>query len=145
MKCLPNSSHFTELDLSDKYDVNNEPVSWSLDDGFVRHENNTLEHYPYRTMGGGIRAGLSMQLRNVKIDFDSTCRSVFDGFKVSFEYKINQINITNISQVLLHTPGEIPRLSKKYIQVPMNQHILISVKPSVMTTSKNLKSYPSHT
>lgn len=80
---LPTFSHFSELDLSNKYKENSERLSWSLEEGFQRLANNSLEHYPYRTMGGGIRAGLSMKLRNVKIDFDSTCRSVFDGFKVS--------------------------------------------------------------
>ncbi|KAL5291210.1 hypothetical protein ACFFRR_010551 [Megaselia abdita] len=117
-------SHLPELaDLSKKYFVSNETLDWSLEEGYKKSLSNR-DFFPFRTMGAGIKAGLTVELKNFKRDFDSTCRNIFDGFKI-----------------LIHTPGEIPRLSNKYLQAPMNQQVLISVKPTVITTSKMLKNY----
>lgn len=52
------------------------------------------------------------------------CRGPVQGFKI-----------------LLHTPGEIPQVSKHYIRVPLQQEVLISVKPNMITTSDELKYY----
>lgn len=62
-----------------------------------------------------------------------------------FPYNITLIIITDIFtfhfQILLHTPGEIPQVSKQYLRVPFNQELLISIKPKIITTSDGLKHY----
>lgn len=57
-------------------------------------------------------------------NYDFVCRGPVQGFKI-----------------LLHTPAEIPRVSKQYFRVPMQQEVVISVKPNMMTTSAGLKDY----
>ena len=44
-------------------------------------------------------------------------------------------------KILLHTPGEIPRVSKQYFRVPLNQEVVVSVKPNMITTSEGLIGY----
>lgn len=52
------------------------------------------------------------------------CRGPVQGFKI-----------------LLHTPGEVPQVSKHYFRVPLLQEVLVSVKPNMITTSEGLMSY----
>lgn len=42
----------------------------------------------------------------------------------------------------MHTPAEMPQVSKQYFKVPLNQEVVVSVKPVVMTTSDGLRNYP---
>jgi acid-sensing ion channel, other len=42
---------------------------------------------------------------------------------------------------MLHTPGEMPQVSKQYYQVPLNQQVLVAIKPQMMTTSEGLRHY----
>jgi hypothetical protein len=42
---------------------------------------------------------------------------------------------------MLHTPGEMPQVSKQYFRVPLNQEVLVAIKPQMMTTSKGLRHY----
>jgi len=44
-------------------------------------------------------------------------------------------------KILLHTPGEIPRVSKQYFRVPLRQEVVVSVKPNMITTSSGLANY----
>lgn len=55
---------------------------------------------------------------------DYICRGPVQGFKI-----------------LLHTPGEIPRVSKQYFRVPLRQEVVVSVKPNMITTSDGLIEY----
>lgn len=43
--------------------------------------------------------------------------------------------------MLLHTPGEIPRLNKKYFRVSMKKHFVVNIRPQMITTSKGLDRY----
>jgi acid-sensing ion channel, other len=44
-------------------------------------------------------------------------------------------------KVFLTIPGEIPQVSKQYFQVPLEQKVIMTVKPNMMTTSKGLTDY----
>lgn len=44
-------------------------------------------------------------------------------------------------QILLHTPGEIPQVSRQYLRVPYDQEVLIAIKPKIITTSNGLMGY----
>lgn len=47
-------------------------------------------------------------------------------------------------QILLHHPAEIPRVGSQFFRAPLNQEIVVSVKPDMMTTSPGLKTYDPH-
>lgn len=44
-------------------------------------------------------------------------------------------------QIILHNPAEIPRVSEQYILAPLNQAVIVAVKPNMITTSNSLRNY----
>lgn len=95
--------------------------SWTLENGY---STNTPTTYPRRVLGPGARAGLNIVLKLTEPDLDYICRGPVQGFKI-----------------LLHTPGEIPRVSRQYFRVPLRQEVVVSVKPNMITTSEGLADY----
>lgn len=105
------------------FDHDNQTRSgWDLERGYPAEA--TAETYPYRVLSSGTRAGLSVMLPLKEIDLDYICSGPVQGFKIH-----------------LHTPGEVPRVSHQYIRVPIDQEVIISVKPTMMTTSEGLRGY----
>ncbi|XP_059608203.1 pickpocket protein 28-like [Phlebotomus argentipes] len=102
--------------------VDEESFRWSLEDGYTSAA--PLETHPQRVLGSGVRGGLFVWLQSAVKDFDYMCRGATQGFKL-----------------LLHTPGEIPMVSKHYMRIPLNQEITVTVKPSMFTTSDGLMGY----
>jgi acid-sensing ion channel, other len=80
--------------------------------------------YPHRVLGPGARAGFNIVLKLTEADLDYICHGPVQSFKI-----------------LLHTPGEIPRVSKQYFRVPLRQEVVVSVKPNMITTSSGLADY----
>lgn len=95
---------------------------WTLENGYTPEA--SLTPFPVRVLGAGARAGLFILLRLYEYDLDYICRGPVQGFKI-----------------LLHTPGEIPQVSKQYFRVPLNQEVVVSVKPNMITTSEGLRGY----
>lgn len=95
---------------------------WSLEHGYSPEA--TLNSYPYRTLGPGYSAGLSLLLLSSNEDLDYLCRGPVQAFKV-----------------LLHTSAEYPQVSRKFVHVPMDQEVTIAVKPQMVTTTEGLRSY----
>lgn len=111
--------------MSSDFEYLNQSVSsefWSLEKGYLI---NNASAYPRRVLGTGTAAGLIVVLKLPEVDFDYICRGPVQGFKV-----------------LLHIPGEIPKISKKYYRVPMHQEVVVTVKPNMITTSDGLIDYP---
>ncbi|KAJ8927289.1 hypothetical protein NQ314_020292 [Rhamnusium bicolor] len=50
----------------------------------------------------------------------------------------------DIGPVLLHHPAEIPRVSRHYFRAPLNQEVVVSITPDMMTTSPGLEEYDPH-
>lgn len=96
--------------------------NWTLEKGYDSHAG--YDTYPRRVLGPGARGGFNIVVSAMIADYDYSCRGPVQGFKI-----------------LLHTPGEIPRVSKQYFRIPMQQEVVISVKPNMMTTSERLKNY----
>lgn len=94
---------------------------WSLEGGYDTINSSA---YPRRVLGPGARAGFNIVLKLTTPDLDYMCRGPVQGFKI-----------------LLHTPGEIPRVSKQYFRVPLRQEVVVSVKPNMITTSEGLAGY----
>lgn len=105
--------------------IDNENATfWNLQSGYSDNGGSVTETYPYRVFGAGARVGLFALLRLYEQDLEYICRGPVQGFKI-----------------LLHTPGEIPQVSRHYFRVPLFQEVLVSVKPQMITTSKGLRHY----
>ena len=94
---------------------------WKFEDGYV---NFNADVYPQRVLGSGHRAGLNIKLFVKENALDYSCKGAVQGFKIA-----------------LHTPGELPRLSVQFYQVPLKQQVLMTVSPQVITTAAGLRSY----
>lgn len=99
-------------------------TNWTPEDGYSDYDENGLLTYPYRVLSAGARIGLFALLGLHDEDLDYVCRGPIQGFKI-----------------LLHTPGEVPQVSKHYFRVPLNQEVLVSIQPQMITTSEGLRDY----
>lgn len=106
--------------------VTNNPnaTKWSLDGGYDDSESIGAETYPYRVLSAGARAGFIALIHLFERNLDYICRGPVQGFKM-----------------LLHSPEEVPQISKQYFRVPLEQALTLLVKPSMITTSEGLRSY----
>ncbi|KAF5270642.1 hypothetical protein FQA39_LY01380 [Lamprigera yunnana] len=100
-------------------------TNWTLEDGYPYELGK--DTFPIRAISAGQGAGLSVLLRAYEEDLDYVCRGPVQGFKV-----------------LLHHPADVPRVSQQYFRAPLNQEIVVAIKPDMMTTSDGLKDYHPH-
>ncbi|XP_055708837.1 pickpocket protein 28-like [Phlebotomus papatasi] len=98
-----------------------ESKDWNLEEGYTTLD---LSTHPQRALGDGVRVGLYILLKASEKDFDYLCSEMMQGFKVH-----------------LHSPDEIPQIARQFFRVPLNQGIMVSVKPSMLTTSEGLRAY----
>ncbi|XP_065354330.1 pickpocket protein 28 [Calliphora vicina] len=111
---------------SAKYSISlNRTLSWSLEDGYA--EDSSVRTYPARVLGAGTRAGLFVALQSFKQEVDYACRGPIQGFKV-----------------LLHSPNDVPLVSKQFVRIPMSKEVSIAVKPNMITTSAGISDYHPH-
>lgn len=96
---------------------------WNMEYGYVDNLNES-EMYPYRVFGCGMRDSLTILLNILLDESEQFCSVLSQGFRLS-----------------LHSPDELPRLPDEFIHIPAEQHIYISVKPRMITTSKGLRRY----
>lgn len=82
--------------------------------------------YPYRVFGSSSRDVLSIILGTKVDDTNEFCSESAHGFRI-----------------LLHRPSALPQLPDEFIFIPIDHDVYISVKPSMMTTSKGLLDYSS--
>ncbi|KAJ3646109.1 hypothetical protein Zmor_023713 [Zophobas morio] len=116
----------TVLPLKDYYQrpgfVYENSSIWSLQDGYS--ENAGLYAYPIRAFSAGAKSGLTLNILTPSEDLDYTCKDALQGYKV-----------------MLHTPMTIPRPSKKYFRVPLDQSVMGAIEPVMITTSSRVKTY----
>ncbi|CAH2092889.1 unnamed protein product [Euphydryas editha] len=113
------------LNTDYKYlESSNKSQTWTLENGYL--PNTPLETYPHRGLGYGENAGLVLLLSAPKKKTVKFCDGETKGFKI-----------------LLHNPAEFPRISQQYFRVPLDQDVVVAVKPKMMTTSEGLKAYDS--
>ena len=82
------------------------------------------DSYPRRFLDSGESAGLYVKFKSHKKDVDYICKGPVQGFTI-----------------ILHTPGEVSRTSKKYFRVPVNQEVIVSVKPQMIITDEELSGH----
>jgi acid-sensing ion channel, other len=106
---------------------NNQESSWNLQDGYkslTDSYSGNKSIYPRRVEGAGIFYGLFIGLKSKISNYDYVCKGPAQKFLVAF-----------------HLPSEIPRLTKQYFSVPLQNHVTVQIKPMMMTTDKELKNY----
>jgi acid-sensing ion channel, other len=96
---------------------------WSLEDGYKFDQ--LLHSYPRRALGAGMQFGFFVVMGICRHDFDFVCRGPTQGFKVT-----------------LHMPIEYPQVAKHFLRVPLKQETMIIVKPKMMTTENDVRSFP---
>ncbi|KAL3273911.1 hypothetical protein HHI36_015338, partial [Cryptolaemus montrouzieri] len=98
---------------------------WTLETGYPK--NSPKDTFPRRAISSGAGAGLYLLLRLYQQDLDYVCRGPVQGFKI-----------------LLHHPAAIPLVGTQYFRAPLNQEMVVSIKPDMMTTSEGLQGYDPH-
>ncbi|XP_037032179.1 pickpocket protein 28-like [Bradysia coprophila] len=122
-----NGSELFTKDLSHDYTRINHNMSasfWNLEDGYDSSIEAYSRTYPFRVFGSGTQEGIYVHLNQFEKNLEIRCRGAVQGFKIA-----------------LHTPGEVPQVSKHYFRVPLLQEVLVSVKPNMITTSEGLRDY----
>ncbi|XP_056638388.1 pickpocket protein 28-like [Diorhabda sublineata] len=97
---------------------------WTLEKGYPKSAK--IETFPRRALSAGFSASLILVLKGHLPDLDYICKGAVQGFKILF-----------------HHPAEPPN-TKQYFRAPLNQEIVVSVKPDMMTTSEGLRNYDPH-
>ncbi|XP_055920744.1 pickpocket protein 28 [Eupeodes corollae] len=97
-------------------------TEWSLQGGY--YYNTSMETFPARVLGAGSRAGLMVSLQSFEQDFDYICRGALEGFKVT-----------------LHSPDDVPQVSRNFIRVPYDKEVVVLVKPNMITTMNAISDY----
>lgn len=96
---------------------------WNVERGYGTAD--TFLSFPLRVVNTGHKTALKISLKVPEADMDVHCRgSSVQGFKL-----------------MLHTPANMPRGEQDYIHVPVNNEVLLSIKPNIITTSNELRKY----
>ncbi|KAK4874086.1 hypothetical protein RN001_013446 [Aquatica leii] len=96
--------------------------NWSLEHGYG--DDLGLDTFPRRAVASGQKACLSLLMNLYEPDLDYLCKGAVQGFKI-----------------LLHSPTETPRVSQQYFRAPLNQEVVVAIKPDMITTSDGLRTY----
>ncbi|XP_031340950.1 pickpocket protein 28-like [Photinus pyralis] len=104
-------------------DLTKRTLSWSLEQGYSPGDD---EHeYPRRTFVPGVNGGLTIRgIFTNDSHIDALCMESLQGFKIA-----------------LHLPCEFPNM-EKHFRLPLNQALLVAIKPSLITVSRELWNYP---
>ncbi|XP_055382439.1 pickpocket protein 28-like [Condylostylus longicornis] len=97
-------------------------IPWTLEKGYKKKAGTTT--YPRRVLAGDVDEGFYVKLKANLQDTDNSCGGKSQGYKI-----------------ILHTPNELPLVSKRFFRVPYKQIISVAVKPNMITTSKDVRSY----
>lgn len=95
---------------------------WSLEKGYEIES--TERGYPIRIFNVKQSVALAIFLQISGNDVEYSCRGLVPGFRV-----------------LLHMPGEAPTTTRHSFRIPLSEEALIAIKPTLITTSNNLRGY----
>uniref|UniRef100_A0A1I8Q523 Pickpocket protein 28-like n=1 Tax=Stomoxys calcitrans TaxID=35570 RepID=A0A1I8Q523_STOCA len=108
--------------ISNETDDKKLPLQWSLEQGYDRGSD--LHTYPARVLSSGSKAGLNVHVQSFLDEVDYTCNGPIQGFKI-----------------LLHSPDDVPSVSKHFVRLAMDKEVMIAVKPKMITTSDDIAAY----
>ncbi|XP_061393669.1 pickpocket protein 28-like [Musca vetustissima] len=100
----------------------NRTLNWSLEEGYPK--NAPLKTYPARVVSASTRAAFEAGLRVLTDNIDYSCSLGTEGFKI-----------------VLHTPNDVPLLSKRFVRISPHKEVAITVKPVMLTTSDGVANY----
>lgn len=80
--------------------------------------------FPYRIIGSGRKAGISIVLRMRRKNIDYACKDTAEGFRLT-----------------LHNPDELPLPTAMFHKIPIDAETLVVLQPRVMSTSDNMRHY----
>ncbi|CRL06218.1 CLUMA_CG019144, isoform A [Clunio marinus] len=80
--------------------------------------------YPHRVHGTGYESGLYIELKKKKSNMNPGCKRGVRGFRLT-----------------LHTPIELPLMSKDFLYIPFQKLTSIAVNPHMIYSSKDVKDY----
>ncbi|RZC33873.1 ASC domain containing protein [Asbolus verrucosus] len=95
---------------------------WSIEGGY--RKNVGVSVYPFRAFLSGAKHGLNLKIFTSNENLDYACKGPVQGHRV-----------------LLHAPMTLPRPGQNYFRIPLDQNIIASVQPVVITTSKAIAKY----
>ncbi|XP_005176878.1 pickpocket protein 28-like [Musca domestica] len=97
-------------------------LAWSLEKGYA--VDSDFQTYPMRALSSGSKAGFQIFLQSFPNETDFTCTGPTQGFKI-----------------MLNSPDDVPSVEKHFVWVPMDRDIMVAVKPTMITTSADVKAY----
>lgn len=109
------------MDKALKFPEINETSDWFLD---KEYDSVKVKVYPRRVIGSGLQSGLTAEMKMKKTNLNPGCKRGLQGFRLS-----------------LHTPVEIPQLSKQFYSVPFQKQSTFSVRPNMIYSSKDVEDY----
>uniref|UniRef100_A0A1I8Q8M8 Pickpocket protein 28-like n=1 Tax=Stomoxys calcitrans TaxID=35570 RepID=A0A1I8Q8M8_STOCA len=98
------------------------PLKWSLEEGYA--VGSDLHTYPARVLTSGSDAGLTIYLQSFLEEMDYSCNGPIQGFKV-----------------MLHSPDDVPSVTKHFVRISMEKEVMIAIKPNMITTSADIAAY----
>ncbi|RZB38942.1 ASC domain containing protein [Asbolus verrucosus] len=106
-------SHYKDYHTASEANI----TMWNMETGYS--DEAAIETYPRRALLSGASKGLTVNLATVKKDLDFKCNGMF--------------------KVVLHSPVRIPKLKQEYFRLPLDQAVIASVQPAMITTSESVK------
>ncbi|XP_061397734.1 pickpocket protein 28-like [Musca vetustissima] len=115
-------SDTTEINYNNYFDAHLPKLkdvtgNWSLDDGYVDQGFNA---YPQRSVLSSARNGLFVFMMGFEHNFDYTCRTFKQGYKV-----------------FLNSPESVPLTTGNYILVSHDEEVWLSVLPQYVTSTED--------
>ncbi|KAF5291401.1 hypothetical protein FQR65_LT01711 [Abscondita terminalis] len=111
----------TDLKYYEQLNINHAPSSdWNTENGYADFS----QTYPRRTSTIGTNGGFQIILKSIIKDASYNCGDTLKGFKV-----------------MIHNPSEIARFHQHYFWLPLDQLVSVAIKPNMITTYADLKSY----
>jgi hypothetical protein len=115
-------SKFIEEYQSEMEKEGNDPVLWSMEEGYQQGINN----YPYRSFdenADSLHVKVELNGKSLK-RLQTFCNKNPRSFKLIFNH-----------------PAEVPRVSSNRLLIPFNRSVVILLNPKITKTSDSLKSY----
>jgi acid-sensing ion channel, other len=109
-----------EIDEFLKLPFHGKSSDWFLE---KEYKSDKLSVFPRRVFGSGLQSGLLFELKMKRSNLNP-CKRGIKGFRLA-----------------LHSPVEIPRMSKLFYSIPFEKQTTISVEPVMMYSSKDIKDY----
>lgn len=110
-----------KMDSSLQFPVVGLKSEWFLDKDYASEK---LKVYPHRVIGHGVKSGLAVELKVKKSEMNPGCKRGIRGFRLA-----------------LHTPVELPQMSKQFFSIPFQKQTALLVMPQSIYSSKDITDY----